>query len=62
MKIIRNAIQCKTRGEIIKSKDTNDFVQCRIDEYAVDGGHEHLKRCLSPDRKGFTDLSKTTEE
>lgn len=61
-KILRNAIQCKNCGEIIESNDSNDFVQCKCGECAVDGGHDYLKRCFNPDGKGFVDLSETIEE
>lgn len=42
--IIRNKIKCKKCGDIIESKNTNDFKKCLCGAVAVDGGKEYLKR------------------
>lgn len=39
-----NKIKCKKCGDIIESKNTNDFKKCLCGAVAVDGGKEYLKR------------------
>ena len=56
-RIIRNAIQCNNCGDIIESQYRHDYVQCKCGECAVDGGHDHLRRCYVRGSKGFKDLS-----
>lgn len=63
-KIIRNAIRCKNCGEIIESKSTHDFVECKcfrqshgLTGCCVDGGLSYLKRCGDPEM--WEDLSET---
>ena len=43
-KIIKNCIKCKHCGDIIESKHRHDFVFCKCQTVAVDGGHDYLKR------------------
>ena len=44
-KIIKNAIRCKSCGDVIESKHVHDFVMCRCGSCAVDGGPAYLRRC-----------------
>lgn len=39
-----NKIKCKKCGDIIDSKNTNDYKKCSCGAVAVDGGKEYLKR------------------
>lgn len=39
-----NKIKCKKCGDIIESKNTNDYKKCSCGAVAVDGGKEYLKR------------------
>lgn len=48
-KIISNKAQCKKCGDIIESKEINDFKRCTCGSIAVDGGHEYIKRIGNPD-------------
>ena len=43
-KIIINKAKCKKCGDIIESKDVNDFKRCACGSIAVDGGHYYIKR------------------
>ena len=43
-KIIRNRIKCKKCGDIIESKSRHDFVWCKCQSVAVDGGKDYLRR------------------
>ena len=43
-KITKNAIKCKTCGELIESRHVHDFKWCSCGAVAVDGGLEYLKR------------------
>lgn len=40
--IICNKIKCKKCGDVIESKNTNDYKRCSCG--AVDGGKDYLKR------------------
>ena len=42
--IISNKIKCKKCGDIIESKNTNDYKRCSCGAVAVDGGKDYLKR------------------
>lgn len=55
-KILKNAIKCKTCGDIIESKSTHDFVTCSCQTCSVDGGLSYLRRC-APSREAFEELS-----
>lgn len=61
MKIIKNAIKCKTCGDIIESKYTHNFVTCSCQTCSVDGGLSYLKRC-APSPIAFEELSIVEEE
>lgn len=54
--IIKNAIRCNICSDEIESKYRHDYVQCRCGACAVDGGHDHLRRCAK-DESCFTDIS-----
>ncbi len=43
-KIISNKIKCKKCGDVIESKNTNDYKRCSCGAVAVDGGKNYLKR------------------
>ena len=43
-KIIVNKAKCKKCGDIIESKEVNDFKRCICGSIAVDGGLEYIKR------------------
>lgn len=43
-KIIINKAKCKKCGDIIESKEANDFKRCICGSIAVDGGLEYIKR------------------
>ena len=62
--IISNKIKCKFCGDIIESKNRHDFKFCSCGKWAVDGGHDYLKRSYSGDNpeKCFEDLSVVIEE
>lgn len=57
-KIIKNAIQCKLCGEVIESTYRHEYVQCKCGAYAVDGGHDYLRRSFR-DKDCYIDLSVT---
>lgn len=42
--IIKNAAECKVCHEVIESTHVHDFVSCRGDHIAVDGGKAYLRR------------------
>ena len=48
-KIIINKARCKKCGDIIESKDLNDFKRCACGSIAVDGGHYYIKRIGNKD-------------
>lgn len=54
--IIRNAIRCNICGDVIESTYRHDYVECRCGAFAVDGGHDYLRRCLR--RRGVTQTSR----
>ena len=47
-KILKNKIKCLRCGEIIESKETNDFVECSCGSVAVDGGKDYQKIIGNP--------------
>ena len=59
-KIIRNAIRCKSCGEVIESQDVHDFKMCKCGSCAVDGGKAYLRR-LYKSEDIFEELSVTEE-
>lgn len=42
--IISNKIKCKKCGDVIESKNINDYKRCSCGAVAVDGGKDYLKR------------------
>lgn len=61
MVIIRNAIQCKKRGDTIESASVHDFKTCSCGACSVDGGHYYLKR-YAKSMDDFIDLSEFQED
>lgn len=59
-KIIKNAIQCKLCGDIIESTDRHNYVECKCGAYAVDGGHDYLRRSFK-EKDCYIELSITGE-
>lgn len=59
-KILCNKIKCKKCGDIIESKNRHDFVSCKCESVAVDGGNSYLKRIGN--REDWEELSEFTEE
>ena len=59
-KIIKNAIQCKLCGDIIESTDRHQYVTCKCSAYAVDGGHDYLRRSFK-NKDCYIDLSETED-
>ena len=59
-KIIKNAIQCKLCGDIIKSTDRHNYVECKCGACAVDGGHDYLRRSFK-EKDCYNELSITEE-
>ena len=43
-KIVSNKVKCVYCGDILESKNNNDFKKCSCGAVAIDGGHEFLKR------------------
>jgi hypothetical protein len=60
MTIISNKIQCNVCKDIIESRHTHDFVWCKCQSIAVDGGKSYLRR--AGDIHNYTDLSEVTDE
>ena len=48
-KIIINKAKCKKCGDIIESKEVNDFKRCTCGSIAIDGGQEYIKRVGNKD-------------
>lgn len=48
-KIIINKAKCKKCGDIIESKDVNDFKRCACGSIAVDDGQDYIKRVGNKD-------------
>lgn len=48
-KIIVNKAKCKKCGDIIESKEVNDFKRCTCGSIAIDGGQEYIKRVGNKD-------------
>ena len=60
-RITRNAVQCKSCGDIIESTYRHDFVTCSCGKVSVDGGHDYLRRCTELE-DGYIELSETQSE
>jgi hypothetical protein len=58
--IIHNRIACRICGDIIESKHRHDFVWCKCESVAVDGGKDYLKRCGDP--ANWTEMSEVTQD
>ena len=48
-KIIVNKAKCKKCGDIIESKEVNDYKRCTCGSIAIDGGQEYIKRVGNKD-------------
>jgi hypothetical protein len=44
MTIVHNRIMCQSCGDVIESKHRHDFVWCKCQAVAVDGGRSYLRR------------------
>lgn len=58
IKIIENSAVCNKCGEKIISTHVHDFVWCKCQAIAVDGGTEYLKRCGNPEDYKDTSITK----
>jgi hypothetical protein len=47
--ITRNAVRCKTCGDIIESRTVHELVMCSCGACGVDGGLEYLRRLGDPE-------------
>lgn len=61
MKIIKNCIQCKACGQVIKSKSRHDFVTCSCGKCSANGGLEYFRRAAET-RDAFIEMSQFKEE
>ena len=61
-KIIKNSIKCNLCGDIIISKNTNNFVTCKCGACSVDGGDEYLWRTFLNSPDDFTELSEYEDD
>jgi len=59
-RIVLNRVRCKRCGDIIESKHRYDFVWCRCQAIAVDGGLDYLRRVGTPDT--FEDISELEDD
>lgn len=60
-KLTRNRIQCLHCDDIIESKHVHEFVWCKCQTVAVDGGLDYAKRCFRNSPEDFLDLSEWKE-
>lgn len=60
-KIIENKAKCLKCGDIIESKYTHDYVQCRCGNISVDGGKDYLKRSYRDGLDTLLDMSISEE-
>ena len=58
-RILSNKAQCRLCGDVIESKHRHDFVWCKCQAIAVDGGKAYLKRTGNPE--DIIELSETEE-
>ena len=58
--ITKNAVLCKTCGDVIESKTSNDWVTCSCGACGVDGGLQSLRRLGSVD--ACEELSEYSED
>ena len=57
--IITNKIKCINCGDVLESKEENDFKRCGCGNVAIDGGHDYLKRMGN--EEDYIELSETNE-
>jgi hypoxanthine phosphoribosyltransferase len=60
VKIVTNKIKCRKCGNVIESKNKNDFKRCKCGAVAVYGGHDYLKR--NGNATKYVELSKIVKE
>ncbi len=56
-KILRNAVQCKTCGDVIESTYTHDFKTCLCGRVCVDGGLDYIRRGYIDSKDDYIELS-----
>lgn len=54
--IFENQIKCMKCGDVIRSKNLHDYVECGCKSCAVDGGSWYGKRIIAED-VGFIDMT-----
>ena len=57
----RNLALCKLCGDIIESKSRHDFVSCKCEEIAVDGGNDY-RRMIFNNMENFLLYDKKTNK
>ena len=57
--IITNKIKCINCGDVLESKEENDFKRCSCGKVAIDGGHDYLKRIGN--EEDYIELSEMNE-
>ena len=60
-KLIRNAIKCNHCGEVIESKHTHDFRECKCGTVYVDGGLSYCRVGFKNSPNDFTDMCEYEE-
>lgn len=60
-KLTKNAIKCKSCGDVIESKHRHDFVECSCKACFVDGGLDY-QRIGAAEKDGFINLSEWEED
>lgn len=59
--ITRNAAMCQLCLDVIESKHTHDYKQCRCGNVTVDGGKDYIRRNVQ-DQSEYLDMSEFDEE
>ena len=57
--IITNKIKCLNCGDVLESKEENDFKRCSCGKVAIDGGYDYLKRIGN--EEDYIELSEISE-
>lgn len=61
-RITKNAIRCKHCGDVIESVHVHDYKTCSCGAYAVDGGHDYLRRgFVNSPEEDYEELSESEE-
>ena len=61
-KIVRNAIRCKSCGDVIESAYRHGFKWCSCGRVYVDGGQDYLRRGFTDSDNDFEELSVFEDE